>query len=80
MVIDGYRKGTSGFPGVLEVWIPEDEGAGNNPVITFILKSDEKLKAFWRRSYPAFYQMALRSGPRVKISPDAKNWIYVRLF
>jgi len=78
MVIEGYKNIPSGFPGALENWVPEVPGTG--PIITFILKSDRRLQEFWRRSYPDFYPLATKSGPRAAISPDDRKWIYVRLY
>jgi len=78
MVVEGYRQGKTGFPGVLESWHPDPPGSG--PTITFILKADRKLQTFWRRGWPSIYPSATKRGPRVFISPDSDKWLYVRLF
>ena len=78
MVVEGYKQGKTGFPGVLETWIPLDGESG--PIITFILKSDKKLQWWWRTHYPTIHPASTKKGPRAFLAPDSTQWLYVRLF
>lgn len=74
--IADYKQMRTGFPGVLEQWIPDTKG----PIICFILKSDQKLQSFWRTAYPPLYPVATSKGPRAVFRADGVPTLYVRLY
>lgn len=78
MVIEGYQHEGTGFPRTLETWRPEGH---DGPIITFILRPDRKLQAFWRRDFPREYPLTTKRGPRAMLVDEpGRPWLYVRLY